>query len=100
MTTNRWHSHHTSCAVIGSYKPCRHSIVEVNFTIIAAEESVLAREFDDNFDIETYHRKIDSADVMYKPIRGPGGEIRIHDGPSHFERQLYEYNRPKRGEQA
>jgi hypothetical protein len=39
MTTNRWRSHHTSCAVIGSYKPCRHSIVEVNFAIIAAAES-------------------------------------------------------------
>jgi hypothetical protein len=51
MTTNRWHSHHTSCAVIGSYKPCRHSIVEVNFTIIAAEEPVLARQFDDNVDM-------------------------------------------------
>jgi len=35
------HSHHTPCAVIGSYKPCRHSIVEVNFTIIAADEPIL-----------------------------------------------------------
>ena len=81
MTTNRWRSHHTSCAVIGSYKPCRHSIVEVNFTIIAAEESVLAREFDDNFDIETYHRKIDSADVMYKPSEDREGKFEFTMDP-------------------
>ena len=37
------HSHHTPCAVIGSYKPCRHSIVEVNFTITAADEPILVR---------------------------------------------------------
>ena len=37
------HCHHTPCAVIGNYKPCRHSIVEVNLTITAADEPILVR---------------------------------------------------------
>jgi hypothetical protein len=100
MTTNRWHSHHTSCAVIGSYKPCRHSIVEVNFTIIAAEEPVLARQFDDNVDMRHLIEKYTPRMSCISPIRGTGREIRIHGGPSHLQCQLYEYNRPKRGERA
>ena len=98
MTTNRWHSHHTSCAVIGSYKPCRHSIVEVDFTIIAAEEPVLARQFDDNVDMRHLIEKYTPRMSCISQSEERDGKFEFTVRPSHLQCQLYEYNRPKREE--
>jgi hypothetical protein len=100
MTTNRWHSHHMPCAVIGSYKPCRYSIVEVSSTIIVVKN----RSWRGSLTITPILRRLMGKHTplmsCISPIRGPGREIRIHGATSHLQRQLHEYNRPRRGERA